>query len=145
MDAGDDERDTRDERPAGPGSRAGRDPKAGKHRPPTCEHGDWTYAGADFRRKLTKWRCPTGECQPASVWRKACRLHPLIPRESRRFGDLYRGRAAVERGFGRLKNDGGLTPLRVRGLERVALHADLTMLARLSQALARARAIPLAA
>ena len=71
--------------------------------------------------------------------------HPLIPRESRRFGDLYRGRAAVERGFGRLKNDGGLTPLRVRGLERVALHADLTMLARLSQALARARAIPLAA
>ena len=34
---------------------------------------------------------------------------------------------------------------RVRGLERVALHADLTMLARLSQALARARAVPLAA
>ena len=35
--------------------------------------------------------------------------------------------------------------LRVRGLERVALHADLVMLARLSQALARARAVPLAA
>jgi hypothetical protein len=34
---------------------------------------------------------------------------------------------------------------RVCGLERVALHADLTMLARLSQALARARAVPLAA
>ena len=32
-----------------------------------------------------------------------------------------------------------LTPLRVRGLPRVALHADLTMLARLSLALARAR------
>jgi hypothetical protein len=32
-----------------------------------------------------------------------------------------------------------------RGIERVALHADLTMLARLSQALARARAVPLAA
>jgi hypothetical protein len=44
-----------------------------------------------------------------------------------------------------LKHDYGLAPLRVRGLERVALHADLTMLARLSQALARARAIPLAA
>ncbi len=38
-----------------------------------------------------------------------------------------------------------VAPLRVRGLERVALHADLTMLARLSQALARARAVPLAA
>ncbi len=31
----------------------------------------------------------------------------------------------------------GLGPLRVRGLARVQLHADLTMLARLSQALAQ--------
>jgi len=43
------------------------------------------------------------------------------------------------------KNEYGLTPLRVRGRERVALHADLTMLARLSLALARPRAVPLAA
>lgn len=35
--------------------------------------------------------------------------------------------------------------IRVRGLAKVQLHADLTMLARLSQALARARAVPLAA
>ena len=41
--------------------------------------------------------------------------------------------------------DYGLAPLRVRGLARVQLHADLTMLARLSQALARARAVPFAA
>jgi len=33
-------------------------------------------------------------------------------------------------------------PLRVRGLERVQLHADLTILAKLSCALARARAAP---
>jgi DDE family transposase len=90
-------------------------------------------------------RCPTGECKPASVWRKASRLHPQIPRESKRFGDLYRGRSAVEREFGRLKHQYGLGPLRVRGLAKVQLHADLTMLARLSQALARARAVPLAA
>jgi hypothetical protein len=51
----------------------------------------------------------------------------------------------VEREFGRLKHDYGLAPLRVRGLARVQLHADLTVLARLSQALARAGAIPLAA
>lgn len=118
--------------------------KQGKHLPPTCEHGAWAFAGADFRRKLTKWRCPTGECKPASVWRKASRLHPLIPRESKRFGDLYRGRASVEREFGRLKHDYALTPLRVRGLARVELHTDLTMLAALSAALARARTIPLA-
>ena len=117
----------------------------GDHLPPTCEHGVWTLAGADFKRKRTKWRCPTGECSPASVWRKASRLHPLVPRETKRWRDLYRGRAAVEREFGRLKNEWGLAPLRVRGIERVALHADLTMLARLSAALARARAVPLAA
>lgn len=112
---------------------------------PTCDHGTWTYAGADFKRKQTKWRCPTGECKPASIWRKASRLHPLIPRESKRFGELYRGRSAVERTFGRLKNEYGLKPLRTRGLERVALHTDLTILATLAQALARARVVPLAA
>jgi hypothetical protein len=85
-----------------------------------------------------------GECSPASRWIKADRLHPLIPRELRR-RKLYRGRAAVEREFGRLKNEWALLPLRVRALERVQLHADLTMLARLSCALARARAVPLAA
>jgi Transposase DDE domain len=95
-------------------------------------------------REASKWRCPTGECSPASRWIKADRLHPLIPRELRR-RKLYRGRAAVEREFGRLKNEWALLPLRVRALERVQLHADLTMLARLSCALARARAVPLAA
>ena len=39
----------------------------------------------------------------------------------------------------------GLAFLRVRGVERVRLHADPIMLARLSRALARARAAPLAA
>jgi hypothetical protein len=73
------------------------------------------------------------------------RLFPRIPRHSQRFRDLYRGRAAVEREFGRLKNDYGLAPLRVRGLERVRLHADLTMLARLGQALSRARVVSIAA
>ena len=76
---------------------------------------------------------------------KADRRHPLVPRDSKRWRDLYRGRAAVEREFGRLKNEFGLTPLRVRGREKVALDADLTMLARLGLALARARAVPLAA
>jgi hypothetical protein len=52
--------------------------KRGKHRPPRCEHGTWTFAGAD----------------------------PLIPRETPRFTALYRRRASVEREFGRLKNDG---------------------------------------
>lgn len=119
--------------------------KRGEHKPPRCEHGEWTFAGADFKRKATKWRCPTGECQPKSRWVKADRLHPLIPRESARSRALYQSRGAVEREFGRLKNEWGLAPLRVRGLDRVRLHADLTILARLSCALATARAVPLAA
>ncbi|MGN6189251.1 MAG: transposase [Conexibacter sp.] len=113
----------------------------GEHLPPSCEHGTWTFAGADYRRQAAKWRCPTGECAPASTWVKADRLHPLIPRESQRFRTLYRRRAAVEREFGRLKHDWALLPLRVRGLERVRLHADLTILAKLGCTLARARAV----
>jgi hypothetical protein len=113
---------------------------------PRCEHGNWTFAGSDFKRKATKWRCPTGECVgPSSRWVKTDRRHPLVPRHTRRWRSLYQGRAAVEREFGRLKHDYGLVPLRVRGLQRVALHADLVMLARLASALARARAVPLAA
>jgi hypothetical protein len=83
--------------------------------------------------------------QPALPLALGGRLFPRIPRHTQRFRDLYRGRAAVERAFGDLKNNYGLAPLRVRGLERVRLHADLTMLARLAQALSRARAVPLAA
>ena len=109
--------------------------KAGKHRPPTCDHGTWTFAGADAKRKATKWRCPSGECKPASIWIKADRLHPLIPHETDRWKALYRQRTAVERGFGRLKNEWGMTPLRVRRLPRVTLHVNLTILAELASAI----------
>lgn len=121
------------------------DVKRGLDKPLCCDHGEWRFAGADYSRGATKWRCPTGECKPASVWIRADRLHPLIPRETLRWKALYRRRASVERQFGRLKNDWGLSPLRVRGIERVQLHADLTILAKLSCALARAQAVPLAA
>jgi IS5 family transposase len=118
--------------------------KRGEHKPPCCEHGAWRFAGADYKRQATKWRCPTAECTPASRWIKADRLHPLIPRETLRWCGLYKKRGA-EREFGRLKNEWSLAPLRVRGIKRVQLHADLTILAKLSSALARARAVALAA
>jgi hypothetical protein len=50
------------------------------------------------------------------MWAKAERRYPLTPRETRRFRDLYAGRASVEREFGRLKHEYGLSPLRVRVL-----------------------------
>ena len=68
-----------------------------------------------------------------------------IKRGTSEWSDLYRRRTAVEREFGRLKHEYGLAFLRVRGIERVRLHADLVMLARLAQALSRARTARLAA
>jgi hypothetical protein len=106
---------------------------------PVCEHGAWLYKGTDYQRKGTKWRCPTGRCQPKSTWLPPSRYHPLIPRDTNRYRNLRAGRAAVERCVGRLKNEYGLTPLRVRSQERVALHLDLCTLALLASALARSR------
>jgi hypothetical protein len=78
-------------------------------------------------------------------WIKASRPYPLVRRETPRWAALYRRRAAVDREFGRLKNECALTPLRVRSLDRVRLHADLTILAKLACALARERVQYLAA
>lgn len=113
--------------------------KKGEHKPPRCEHGEWTCGGAYYKQKVTKWRCPTGQCKPASTWIKADRLHPLIPRDSKRWKAFYCGRGSVEREFGRLKSEWGLTPLRVRRIERVKCHADLTILTKLTFELAKAR------
>jgi hypothetical protein len=106
---------------------------------PDCVHGSWTFGGAERKRKRTQWRCPTGECRPKTRWFRASRRRPLVPRRSKRWIELYRGRGAIEREFGRLKNELGLTPLRARGLPRVALHTDLCIFGRLCQALLRAR------
>jgi hypothetical protein len=76
--------------------------------------------------------------------RRTSTVLPLV-RNSQEFRDLYSRRVAVEREFGRLKMDYALAPLRVRGLARVQLHADLTMLARLALALRRTQAVALAA
>ncbi len=78
------------------------------------------------------------------VWR-TCSTPRSGSTSLRRSAHSSPARSAVEREFGRLKNEWALAPLRVRGLERVQLHADLTILAKLACALARARAVPLAA
>ena len=65
-----------------------------------------------------------------------------IPRKSDEWKRLYRGRSAVEREFGRLKHHYGLAMLRVRGIERVSLHADLTIIGRLALELSKARTSP---
>jgi len=111
----------------------------GEAKPPECEHGPWTFAGHWEARSATKWRCPTGECKPASCWVPISRLHTSLPRSTKRWGRLYKERVAVEREFGVLKHEWAMLPLRVRRLPRVRLHVDLTVLARLATALDKAR------
>lgn len=110
-----------------------------------CAHGRWAFAGADYSRKATNWRCPTGGCKPASRWIKADPAHPLILRETPRFTALYPRRAAVERGFGRLNNEWALSPPRVRGRDRLRLHARPNDPRQAGRGVARARAALLAA
>lgn len=128
--------------------RADSNAKAGADSPHKCGHGTWVFAGSDMKRNAAKWRCPTGACLPtASMWVPASRLRPLVPRTTERWRKLYAQRGCVERGFGRLKHEWGLLPLRVRRIDRVKLHIDLTILAQLATALAKARSatVPLAA
>jgi hypothetical protein len=47
--------------------------------------------------------------------------------------------AAVEREFGRLKNEWAMLPLRVRRIYRIRLHVDLTILGQLATALIATR------
>jgi hypothetical protein len=67
------------------------------------------------------------------------RMFPRIARGTERFKSLYRRRALIEKEFAHLKREHALAMLRVRGLERVQLHVDLTLMARLALALDRAQ------
>jgi transposase len=57
-----------------------------------------------------------------------CKLR--TPRDER-WKALYKARGAVEREFGRLKHEWAMLPLRMRGLGRVRLHVNLTILCKL--------------
>jgi transposase, IS5 family len=113
--------------------------KRGEHLPHECSHGTWVYGGSDYKRRAAKWRCPTGECEVSNRWIPASRLHTLIPRTTQRWKKFYSQRGSVERELGRLKHEYGLAPIRTRSLDRVRLHADLAILARLASGLSKAR------
>jgi hypothetical protein len=124
-----------------------------EHGRPICKQGPWEYAGTDYKRKRTKWRCPAGRrpwtCPPSfdcrhpktgnSVWLSAhqdWRKHTLVPRTTRRFKELYKKRTAVEREFSLLKDQYLLNVIRVQGLKKVAAHVELCIFVRLAKFLA---------
>ncbi len=109
-------------------------------RPVTCA-ADKAY---DNNRVIDE--CRERECAPIIPLRKGRNPQPApVAHGTDEWKRLYRRRSAVEREFGRLKHEYGLAPLRTQGLGRVRIHADLCILARLADALSRARAVPLAA
>lgn len=114
--------------------------RARGHQPRTCA----MDKGYDNNRVMDDTR--ERGCIPIVCLRKGRQPQPSpIPHGTDEWKRLYRGRSAVEREFGRLKHDYALAPLRVRGLDRVRLHADLVMLGRLTLALNRAQRTQLAA
>jgi transposase len=95
-------------------------------------------AGYDHARVYAE--CDERGCSAVIPLRKGQKERTLrIPRGSEEWSRVYRRRSSVEREFGRLKHHYGLAMLRVRGIERVRLHADLIALARLAAVLASAR------
>lgn len=51
----------------------------GLHKPPSCPHGVWTFAGSDTKRGASKWRCPTGKCTPARCGSRPTGCTPSSP------------------------------------------------------------------
>lgn len=98
--------------------------------------------GYDYNRIYDEARAR--DCVPIIPLEKNRLAVPLspIPHGSDEWKRLYRGRSARRARVGRLKHHYALAMLRVRGIERVRLHADLTILGRLALELARARAVP---
>lgn len=66
---------------------------------------------------------------------KGVRQSRFLPRDTDRWKTLYKGRGSVERIFSQLKGEWAMLPLKIRGLAKVALHVDLTVLAKLCCAL----------
>jgi hypothetical protein len=63
----------------------------------------------------------------------------LVARETLRFTGLTGAVHPSSESSGRLKHEWGLSPLRVRQIERVRLHANLTILSQLPVALNRSQ------
>lgn len=68
-----------------------------------------------------------------------------MPRTTPRWKEIYRKRRCVEPGFGLLKHEWGIFPLRVRRTKRVWLHIDVMILVELASALSNAGELALAA
>ncbi|MFH1485160.1 MAG: transposase [Chloroflexota bacterium] len=121
---------------------------------PTCSCGlEMTFWGRDGN--YLKYRCPQAAGKEVCQSRFRCtrsaygsvlklpiagdvRRHPPVPRESKKWGRLYRLRGAVERVNSRLKGLLGLGQITVRGMPKVVVRSLLSLLAMLAVAVGMA-------
>jgi IS5 family transposase len=106
-------------------------PSAVSDYPPLCECGQpLRYLGRD--RAYVKYGLGTCCADGHAIrrWRieDDVRLHPPLPRHTKKWDRLYDHRTAVERVNSRLKEHGRLRSLRHRGLAKARVHAALTLL-----------------
>lgn len=87
-------------------------------------------AGPSYRACLSRGALPIVPLRSAPAPR-GVRTSAFLSRDGKRWRTLYKARGAIEREFGRLKHEWAMLPLRVRGLARVKLHIDLTILTKL--------------
>lgn len=125
---------------------------------PLCPDGlSMLYWGRDGH--YLKYRCPEKSgllcCLRQHAATDRCSLSPYglvvklnmrddprrylpVPRETKKFARLYKGRTAIERVNGRLKDDLILDELRVRGIGKVRVRVGLNLLVMLAIAVAMA-------
>lgn len=99
----------------------------------------------DCPRVRGRGRCPrrphcSQKLVRVKLEEKSLRHLGPVPRDSKKFERLYRGRAAGERVNGRLKKSWGLDCVRRRGLKRVQVWTQLALLCMNAFALSMAQA-----
>lgn len=125
-----------------------------EHGCPMCyQREKFIWNGSDYKRKRSNWVCPVkaGRMKPKTGllgcncgdgqkiwvnWKDDPRRHSLVPRGTGKFEQLYNKRGSVEREYARLKGQYILDNIRVQGIEKVRLHANLSIFTRLLVALA---------
>jgi hypothetical protein len=103
-----------------------------------CHHGDRKIVPviafrASGRPKGSKKGRPLGK-QPKNKLRKFGKLDGMLPfkRNREKWKEHYNLRWSIERVFSRLKQEFGLTQLKVRSIERVTVHFALALIAMLA-------------
>jgi hypothetical protein len=111
--------------------------KRGDPKPPTCEHGEWTFAGTDYKRQSDEMALPHRRVQAEVHLGHGGPTAPAHPATHGALGEAVTRAVAPSNGRSGGPSTNGRCCAAGAGRDRVALHADLTILAELGCALAK--------